>query len=324
MRRTRWLAVTLLAGFALAGCGDSEDPPPEVQPAADRSDQIAKLRQEARQLKLQLKRQHRRRAAARSREETSSGADSSLESVLANLPGRAGLVAGAPGAGGPTVSGGDFTVGDAWSTIKVPIAERILRDYGGPDGISPAQQSNITAAITVSDNDAAAALFRDLQNRHGGLAAASGALGEVLHEAGDAETMISTEGRDGFSTYGQTDWSLENQYRYMAGLAGGCISDPASREYLLEQMGSVGGSDLFGIGATGVSARWKGGWGPGVDGKYLVRQMGVIEAGGKEIVLAMAAIPDDGTFESGKAMLSELAGWAASDLVGQIPPPTGC
>ena len=324
MRPVHWLVITLLTGLVFAGCGGSEDPPPAVEPAADRSDQIAKLRQEARQLKRKLKRQRARRAAARSREEASGGANGSLESVLAGLPGQAGLVAGAPGTGGPTVVGGDFTTGDAWSTIKVSIAERVLRDFGGPDGISPAQRANITAAITVSDNDAAAALFRDLENRHGGLAAASGAVGEMLREAGDAETVISTQGRDSFSTYGQTDWSLENQYRYMAALAGGCISDPASREFLLGQMGSVGGSDLFGIGATGVPARWKGGWGPGTDGKYLVRQMGVVEADGKEIVLAIAAIPDDGTFESGQSMLSELAGWAATELAGQIPAPGGC
>lgn len=324
MRWARWLVAALLAGFALAGCGGSDDPPPEVQPAADRSDQIAKLRQEARQLKRKLKRQRQQRAAARSREASSGDANGSLESVLAGLPGQAGLVAGAPGTGGPSVVGGEFTTGDAWSTIKVPIAERILRDFGGPEAISPAQRANITAAITVSDNDAAAALFRDLENRHGGLAAASSAVDEMLREAGDTETVISTEGRDGFSTYGQTDWSLENQYRYMAALAGGCIGDPVSREFLLDQMGSVGGSDLFGIGATGVPARWKGGWGPGTDGKYLVRQMGVIETGGKEIVLALAAIPDDGTFESGQSMLSDLAGWAATDLADQIPAPGGC
>jgi hypothetical protein len=145
----------------------------------------------------------------------------------------------------------------------------------------------------------------------------------MLREAGDDETVISTQGRAGFSTYGQTEWSLAQQNRYMAALAGGCVSDPASRSFLLGQMAEVT-AEPWGLGAAGVPARWKGGWGPGADGRYLVRQMGVIEAGGREAVVTMAAIADDGSFETAQRMLSRIAKWTASRLAAQVGPPRPC
>ena len=96
-----------------------------------------------------------------------------------------------------------------------------------------------------------------------------------MREAGDTETTVSTHGRDAFSTYGQTEWSLREQHRFMAALAGGCIASPASRRFVLGLMSQVT-SDTWGLGSAGVEALWKGGWGPGVDGRYLVRQMGEI------------------------------------------------
>ncbi len=106
-------------------------------------------------------------------------------------------------------------------------------------GSARPRAQQISQAITLSDNDAAAALFADLEAEHGGLAGASDAVGQMLREAGDGETVISTQGRDGFTTYGQTEWSLAAQNRYMAALAGGCISDSASRDFLLGQMAEV-------------------------------------------------------------------------------------
>jgi hypothetical protein len=166
-------------------------------------------------------------------------------------------------------------------------------------------------------------LFDDLETRHGGLSGASNAVGEMLREAGDSSTVVSTQGRDGFSTYGQTEWSLEEQNRYMAGLAGGCSGIPGSYEFLLSQMGAVT-AEAWGLGAVGFPAQWKGGWGPGLDGRYLVRQMGLLEAGGKKLVLSMAAVAEDGTFESAQAMLTEIAAWAAQKGIYEVGGPAGC
>jgi hypothetical protein len=316
-----------LAGLCLilatVGCGGS-DQDATITAGPDHSRQISRLERQKRRLEKQVRAQEKKDAAAAAAKTAEVGGDFGVTRMLAALPGTSGLVVGAPGSGDPDLSGGGFATGDAWSTIKVPIVERVLADAGGPDGISSAQADQIGRAITLSDNDAAAALFAGLEQRHGGLAGASEAVGEMLRQAGDDETVISTRGRDGFSTYGQTDWSLAAQYRYMAALAGGCISDPASRAYLLARMGEVGGSDLYGLGAAGFPARWKGGWGPGTDGRYLVRQFGVMEVNGKSVVVAMAAVPDDGTLEAGQSMLSNVARWIAAHLADRISTPSGC
>jgi hypothetical protein len=309
--------------LAITGCGGT-DQDATVTAGPDHSRQISRLERRKQRLEKRVRAQEKKDAAAAEAKTAEVGGDVGINRMLAALPGTSGLVAGAPGSGDPDLSGGGFSTGDAWSTIKVPIVERVLADAGGPDGITSAQADQINRAITLSDNDAAAALFAGIERRHGGLAGGSEAVGEMLRQAGDAETVISTQGRDGFSAYGQTDWSLASQFRYMAALAGGCVSDPASRAYLLGQMAEVEGSDLYGLGAAGFPARWKGGWGPGTDGRYLVRQIGVMDVNGREIVVAMAAIPDDGTFATGQSMLSNVARWTAAHLADRISAPTGC
>lgn len=304
----------LVAAFAIgltltiAGCGGKEDDGPD-QDSIDQSNEISKVQKQEQRLRGQLKAKRNKATVA---------------SILDGLPGEVGLVAGPPGGGGPDLSGGSISTGDAWSTIKVPIAQRVLEDANGPNRITSTQDEEITRAITLSDNDAAASLFAGLEAEHGGLAGATGAVNEMLLHAGDRQTAVSTESRDSFSTYGQTDWSLVNQFKYMAALAGGCVSDPASRRYLLGQMASVGGSDTFGLGAAGFPASWKGGWGPDPDGRYLVRQMGVMKVDGKPVVVAMAARAGDGSFETGAAMLNDIARATAARLADQISAPTGC
>lgn len=306
----RFALLSICAVLLLSGCGDSA-PDPTVTPAVDREMQIERLQRQKAKLKRGL--EEDRQVAARSNPGISD----------LDLPGQWGVVAGAPGTAGPAVVFGDLQTGEAWSTIKVPIAERVLADAGGPTGLDPATRDQIHRAITLSDNDAAADLFEGLEKSHGGLGPASTAVGQMLREAGDRNTSVSTVGRDGFSTYGQTRWSLEDQFAYMAALGAGCVSDPDSRARLLDEMSEVTGSDTFGLGTSGYPAKWKGGWGPGTDGRYLVRQMGLIEVNGKQVVVAMAAIPDDGSFESGQVMLDRIAG-QIPQLVDQIPAPAGC
>jgi hypothetical protein len=178
-------------------------------------------------------------------------------------------------------------------------------------------------ALTLSDNEAAAALFAYLEREHGGLADASAAVGEVLREAGDNTTQISTHGRDGFSSYGQTDWSLVNQQLFMSKLAAGCVGTLASREYVLKLMGEVS-SDIWGLGSSGLPARWKGGWGPGVDGRYLVRQMGIVYVGNREAVVTLAAIPSNGQFETAEAMATSVAQWIAKRAGAFAATPSTC
>jgi hypothetical protein len=49
-----------------------------------------------------------------------------------------------------------------------------------------------------------------------------------------------------------------------------------------------------------------------------------MEVNGKSVVVAMAAVPDDGTFETGQSMLSNVARWIAAHLADRISTPSGC
>jgi hypothetical protein len=329
------LSITLLllaSVVAIAGCGNTEGDGAST-PTASAMVKRAALDRKLNRLRAELRTRraavhaqrvreaHQVRRAApqpsESREDTSSFA-----TLEAELGGQIGAAIGPVGLT-PPQSFGSLQSGSAWSTSKVPIALRVLGDVGGPSGLSSTQADEMRRALTLSDNTAAAALFAYLERKHGGLSGASAAVGEVLREAGDSTTQISIHGRDGFSSYGQTDWSLVNQQLFMSKLAAGCIGTTASREYVLKLLGEVS-SDTWGLGSSGLPARWKGGWGPGVDGRYLVRQMGILYLGDRETVVTLAAIPSDGQFETAEAMATSIAQWLANKAGRFAATPSGC
>jgi hypothetical protein len=327
MRTQRQLAIALLALLVFSpGCGGGSGDDSETQAKrgavqrAALAARLDRLQAELQRRRAQLRAKHKREAqrVARERQSQASGpstaaANSSFKALASELDGEIGAVIGPPGSS-EAASFGSLQSGSAWSTSKVPIVLRVLANAGGPTGLSSSQTEQIRSALTLSDNGAAAALFGDLERGHGGLGGASAAVDEVLSEGGDSSTQISTQGRGEFSTYGQTEWSLANQQHFMSALAAGCVVGPESSGYVLDLMGEVS-SDTWGLGSAPLPARWKGGWGPGVDGGYLVRQMGVLYVGEKEAVVTLAALPADGQFASGESMATALAQW----LAGQAP-----
>jgi hypothetical protein len=317
------LLVPLAIVGLLAGCGDSSSQDNSIagelrQAEADkRARKLAELKRELRARKAREARERILETPAspaepKPQQSAPTGGGSSLAgfSDLENsLPGEVGLAIGPPGSG-PAASAGSLTTGSAWSTSKVPVALRVLQEVGGPSGLSSTQGDEIRRALTLSDNEAALSLFGDLEAAYGGPSGAAAAVDEVLAEAGDTTTHVSSVGRDGFTPFGQTEWSLELQELFMSRLAAGCVGSPASSDYVLGLMGEVS-SDTWGLGSTGLPARWKGGWGPGTDGRYLVRQMGILTVGGGETVVTLAALPDDGSFETGQSMATAVAQFAA-------------
>ena len=141
------------------------------------------------------------------RAEKESGLD--LSSVVSGLDGEAAVAVSSDDLG--VAEAGDLAETTAWSTIKVPIALQVIEDAGGPDGLSSSQASLIERAITASDNEAAAELFAGIAAEHGGDTAAAQAVTEIMRRAGDDQPDVSTQGRDGFSSYGQTQWPVEAQ-----------------------------------------------------------------------------------------------------------------
>lgn len=337
VRLAALLFVVALACLGASGCGDSDSQDSSIaqelrqQEAARRDRQLAELKrrlkaEEAREAREKILETPASPAEPEPKELASSpGSGSDLtgfSELESSLPGQAGIAIGPPGSG-PAATAGALTSGSAWSTSKVPVAMRVLQEAGSPSGLSSRQQEEIRSALTLSDNEAALSLFGDLEAAHGGPAGAAAAVDEVLAEAGDTTTHVSSVGRDGFTPFGQTEWSLELQELFMSRLAAGCIGSPGASEYVLGLMGEVS-SDTWGLGSTGLPARWKGGWGPGTDGRYLARQMGVLSVDGGETVVALAVLPDDGSFETAQSMATSVAQWAAEKAPEFSGPPGAC
>ena len=203
----------------------------------------------------------------------------------------------------------------AWSTIKVPIALAIETKTGGRPSTS--EQSLLTRAITASDNAAAEALWGSL----GTPTAAAAAVQTVLAKTGDTSTRVETRvHRPGFTSFGQTRWSLADQQRFIAGLP--CLPHAAPVLSLMQQ---VIPDQRWGLGSLGASTQLKGGWGPGPRGGYLVRQMGIVRlANGRLLATSIATLPSDGSFETGTANITQMARWLLAHIDARKVPPSKC
>jgi hypothetical protein len=166
----------------------------------------------------------------------------------------------------------------------------------------------MTAAITESDNAAAESIWAGL----GDPVTAAHKVDVVLRQSGDPTAVQSQRLRPEFSAFGQTDWLLSNQARFTSV----AVCDKANAP-IFSLMGRVEPDQRWGIGII-PNARFKGGWGPSPSGSYLVRQMGVLPTPNGMIAVALAAQPDSGTFDDGKANLTEMAKWLTAHL-GELP-----
>ena len=196
---------------------------------------------------------------------------------------------------GPVAAG--FTApSSAWSTIKVPIAIAAMRDF-------PGLEDDARAAVSASDNAAAQRLYDAI-----GAEAVDGVLAQV-----GLATGLNTEPlRPEFSTYGQTQLSVADEAVLAGQLA--CVE---GIDLVLALMGQVDPSQAYGLGAIG--ALFKGGWGPDSTGAYQVRQFGLVPRGdGALAPVAITALPADGTYETGQAMLTAAAETLAADPT-QLP-----
>ena len=143
-------------------------------------------------------------------------------------------------------------------------------------GLDTDHQSDLVAAIDVSDNAAAERLWTALGD---GSAAARAAKAQ-LELSGDTHTVVeSRDLRPGLTSFGQTEWSVAGQARFAAGMA--CTVEGG---HVLGLMNQITSSQRWGLGSAGVRAQFKGGWGPGTEpgvaGGYSERQLGVLRLGG--------------------------------------------
>ena len=233
-----------------------------------------------------------------------SGADrSAFERLAARLSGDEGVAVATLGANPSISRAGSLRSGVAWSTAKVPVAMAVVAS-----GRSSAQEANLRQAITASDNAAAEQLWTALGSGANAAAAAT----EQVRAAGDSRTQIQAQRlRSGYTAFGQTAWALDDQVRFMAGIA--CTRAGPD---VLALMNQVVAGQRWGLGSTGRAAKFKAGWGPGVspgsaDG-WLDRQMGIMTIAGKPIAVAIATTASD--HGAGTANLTAIAGWVATHV----------
>ena len=239
----------------------------------------------------------------------------SFQTLERALGGTSGLAVSWVGLSRPMVQLGTLQQGVAWSTIKVPIALAVEARF---EGFPPSStQALLARAITASDNAAAEELWGSLGTPH----AAAGAVQRVLAATGDASTRVETRVlRPGFTSFGQTNWPLAAQQRFIAGLM--CVANARS---VLTLMQEIEPDQRWGLGTLGRSARFKGGWGPDPSGRYLVRQMGVVRlANGRLLAASIATMPADGSFTRGTAHLSQIARWLSSHVAPDAVPAANC
>lgn len=219
-----------------------------------------------------------------------------LAAVVSVAPGPAGLAVAPVGDPDQVAAAGVWQSGVAWSTIKIPLAVAVARS-------DPQALERSASAITESDNQAAESLWSGL----GGGDAAASAVGTVLAEGGDTVTQVpSVPTREGYSIFGQTRWSLVDQARFASRMP--CL-DGTGR--VVDLMGKITPGQQWGLGRV-PGARFKGGWGPGETGGYLVRQFGLVPGAGGDVAVALAV--EAPTFESGTAALTSMADALAREL----------
>ncbi|NNG19026.1 hypothetical protein HJ590_05445 [Naumannella sp. ID2617S] len=211
----------------------------------------------------------------------------------ATQSGRVGLAVAPVGSGGG-VAVGEVASGVAWSTSKVPLAIAVTNRSPG------AHTAAIQRAITASDNAAAEQLWASL----GTPTEAAAATGRVISDLGGGRVQVQSQvTRPGFTAFGQTEWSLAEQAEFAARLP--CRPE-AAQVYAL--MGRTDSNQAWGVAGL-PGAHLKGGWGPGVRGGYLVRQMAVIDTPRGRVAVAMAAEPASGAYADGSRMLTRLGQW---------------
>ena len=132
----------------------------------------------------------------------------------------------------------------------------------------------------------------------------------VIAESGDATTVVESRRlRRGFTAFGQTQWALDRQARFAEQLP--LIPDAAA---VIDLMRQLTDGQRWGLAAKGIAA--KAGWGPGVDGDYLVRQFGIVPTQAGQWGVALAADARDGVFETGVEVVNTLSDWILSHLPG--------
>jgi hypothetical protein len=256
-------------------------------------------------------------------------AEASFDSMAASLPAQVGMAIEPLGSEEVREFGDLLSGGHAWSSIKPAILATVLNEQGE---LGPEEEAWAEAAITASDNEAAASLFHTIEGRQGGLDGASAAVSGTIQSGGSTGTKVATAPPPpgAVSTYGQTVWPVGEAVRFYHGLARCEVTSPSATSYIEGLMEDVIPEQRWGLGeasfASGDRVGMKGGWGPDSEagGGYLVRQSGFVQGSQGGVAVAMIAIDESGSYPAGAADLTKMAQWLAGELKGLGPSFPAC
>ncbi|GAA1853566.1 hypothetical protein GCM10009714_38520 [Microlunatus capsulatus] len=205
--------------------------------------------------------------------------------------------------GDVTVEGG-VDRPEAWSTSKVLVVAAVLDTVAGgdPDRLSREQRRLVDRALSRSDGDAVARLRAAIPGSPGR------AMTAVLRSVGD-RTTTAPDRYEGLMV-----WTVREQVRFMAALAGGEVVSPSASAYLLGRMRPVE-EHAWGLGTVGATA-YKGGW---LRADRVTRQMGILDGYAVAVVtdgVGPAVVQTDGDAAHVR-QLDRLAGQLAERLAAE-------
>jgi hypothetical protein len=213
------------------------------------------------------------------------------------------------GLGPMVVLGGDQPA-PARNTVGVPLVVALLRSIRG----RPITSAETAAVTDVVDNLAPGSMSA-LEALLGGPSLADRDVQAVLRLGGD-KAAVSISG-SGTAAIEAIEWSPSDSARFVRSLAQGCVLPPGDTRLVLSLMASLTTSGRWGLASGGfrVPVFIADGWGSAA-GTYIVRQIGLVGAGGSAVAVSMTAeLPPKGSpLTGGEDVLTRLAGWLRGEL----------
>lgn len=202
----------------------------------------------------------------------------------------------------------DYT-GQSASMAKPMIVSMAQRAARGAGGLAEAQAELARRAITVSDNDAADALWAYAGTRP--------AYDALARDLGMADTHSAPE-RDFWSWTWTTPADQLVLLRALAEGGSDALTDAEGR-FTWELMGQVRDDQAWGVGQPrggDVAVHLKNGWVQfqSTDGLWAVNSLGAVSGQGRDYRLCVMSRVRD--FDTGKALADEVGKWVFSVLGG--------
>lgn len=195
----------------------------------------------------------------------------------------------------PRWQGGTLVTGESWSTGSVPVALAVIRGIRQPEDLDYL----LSRAISGSSGAGEDALFTFL----GTFEQAAAATDEVFEDAGDATTRVPRAlTRNDVSATAQMMWTASDQAAFAGQLY--CMADSWQ---ILTKMDEQEPAEKWGLG-TLARTQFKSGSGTQANQTVLVRQMGIVTlADGSRVGVSLLAVAIDGSFQTSRDALTELA-----------------